>query len=125
MTELKVEERLCGRDNLDVQIVYELHTRFSTILWISTSAQATVKVSIELEKVWVWYVQVTYEDATSTTTTFRCLGDCINSYKAQSSITKLSVNINTLRVQKTKAGETSSLLSFPVKIQRRSSIGSP
>ena len=40
-----------------------------------TRLQATSKVSMELEKVCVWYVQVTYEEATKVTASLRCLGD--------------------------------------------------
>lgn len=34
-------------------------TRGSTMRWIKTKLHDTTKVSMEFEKVWVWYVQVT------------------------------------------------------------------
>ena len=46
-------------------------TLFSTIRWIKTRLHATANVSIEFENVCVWYVHVTYEDATSKIATLR------------------------------------------------------
>ncbi len=73
-------------------------TLLSRIRCIITKLHATSNVSIEFENVCVWYVHVTYELATSVTASFRRRGDCTSSWIAQSSSTKLNMNIKTRRV---------------------------
>lgn len=54
----KIEERL----DASVQLLHKgmlVRTLPSTILCINTMLHKTVMVSIEFEKVWVWYVHVT------------------------------------------------------------------
>lgn len=46
-------------------------TGLATILSMRTKLHATIKVSTEFEKVCVWYVQVTYDDATRSMATRR------------------------------------------------------
>lgn len=60
-----------------------------------------------LEKVCVWNVHVTYDDATSGTATLRARGDSTSSWTAQSSMTTLSVSMSMRSVQYTTDGETS------------------
>ena len=100
-------------------------TLFSTIRWIKTKLQITSRVSIELENVCVWYVQVTYEEATNRTATLRCRGECMSSWRAQSSSTKLRTNINTRRVQNTATGGISPSPPFSNHTHFRSSMGRP
>ena len=84
-----------------------------------------LRVSIELENVCVWYVQVTYDDATSMTATLRCRGEWISSWRAQSSSTKDKANINTRKVQNTAMGGISPSPPFSNQSHFSSSIGSP
>jgi len=65
---------------------------------ISTRHHSTNRVSTELENVWVWKVQVTYDDATRVTAFFRLRGDWTSSWIAQSSSTKHSANMTMRRV---------------------------
>lgn len=90
---------------------------------ISARLHSTTNVSIELEKVCDWYVQVTYEDATIMMATRRCFGDGTNSCNAQSSSTKLSTNIKIRSVQYTTLGGTSP--PTPSHIDRSINIGNP
>jgi hypothetical protein len=106
-----------------LQIWY--HTLSSTIRCMRTKLQITTSVSIEFENVWVWYVHVTYDDATNRTATLRCRGDGTNSWIAQSSNTKLRTNMRTLRLQKTTTGATSPSCPFPIHIHRSNNIGRP
>lgn len=46
---------------------------------IRTKDHATTKVSMEFEKVCVWYTQVTYDEATRSTATRRCRGEWTSS----------------------------------------------
>jgi len=67
------------------------------ILCINTKHHSTTSVSTEFEKVCVWKVHVTYEDATNVTASLRFRGECTSSWIAQSSSTKHKVNM-TIRV---------------------------
>jgi len=125
IADANADDRCCKDCQLVFQQPQRLPTLFSTILWIKTRLQATASVSIEFEKVWVWYVQVTYDDATKSTATRRCRGDWTNSWSAQSSRTKLRTNINTRRVQNTAIGGISPSFPFPIHSHRRRSIGRP
>lgn len=60
-----------------------------------------------LEKVCVWKVHVTYDDATSGTATRRARGDATSSWTAQSSMTTLSESMRMRSVQYTTVGDTS------------------
>lgn len=73
-------------------------TLLSRMRWIMTMLHSTTNVSTALEKVCVWYVQVTYEEATRTMADVRRLGDGTSSCIAQSSSTKLKMNIMRRRV---------------------------
>jgi hypothetical protein len=75
--------------------------------WINTRLQHTSSVSRLLEKVCVWKVQVTYDDATRGTATRRARGDSTSSWTAQSSMTTLRASIITRSAQYTTDGETS------------------
>lgn len=86
---------------------------------------ATMSVSTEFEKVCVWYVHVTYEDATSRTAMRRWRGEWMSSWMAQSSRTKLMTNMRTRRVQKTAMGGISPGWPRPIQSHCRSSMGSP
>src|ERR1051326_4225953 len=101
-----------------------LLTLFSSMRCMRTKHQATTKVSTEFENVRVCRVQVTYEEATRSTAPRRRRGDCTNSWIAQSSRTKLSVNINILKTQYTTEGATSPSPA-PSHSQRRRYIGRP
>ena len=100
------------------------HTLLSKIRWSMTRLHATSSVSIELEKVCVWYVQVTYEEATNKTANLRCRGDWTSSCVAQSSNMKLNKNIKTRKVEYTICGGTS---SGPIsdQIQWSTTMGRP
>jgi hypothetical protein len=102
----------------------EKYTLSSTILCMSTKLQLTNRVSKLFEKVCVWKVHVTYEDAISGTATRRERGEGISSCIAQSSRTTLKVSISTRSVQYTTDGETSSDAK-PSQSQRRRYMGQP
>lgn len=72
-------------------------TLLSRILCIITRLHATTNVSIEFENMWVWYVHVTYDEATNITASLRCRGDWTSSCIAQSSSTKLKMNMRIRR----------------------------
>lgn len=76
-----------------------------------------------LEKVWVWNVHVTYEDATSGTATRLARGEATSSCIAQSSITTLNASMSRRSVQYTTEGETS--YPKPSQSQRRMYMGQP
>jgi hypothetical protein len=75
----KIEDRCCNGLLDHPLLISGVPTLFSTIRWIKTRLQATARVSIEFENVCVWYVHVTYEDATSIIATRRWRGDCTSS----------------------------------------------
>lgn len=75
IADAKTEDRCCVFVRSVALHLGSACTLFPTMRWIKTRLQATAKVSIEFEKVCVWYVHVTYDDATSITATLRCRGD--------------------------------------------------
>lgn len=116
------EPEIISKNALDagsMVLTFTCATRF-----IKTKLQVTTSVSIALENVWTCQVQVTYDEATSRMANRRCSRLSINSYNAQSSRTKLRVNISTRKVPNTTIGWTI-LYPNPSHRDLRISIGVP
>lgn len=78
------------------------------MFFIKTKLQLTSSVSKLFEKVCVWKVHVTYDEAIRSSATRRARLDCTSSCTAQSSSTTLNASISTRSVQYTTDGEISS-----------------